>query len=95
MPAVAKLGSMCTGHDGYPPRASDAGSPNVFVNGVPVHRQGDHWVSHCKSGSCHDSVLTAGSASVFVNGKAIGRVGDSVACGSKVSTGSTNVFAGG
>ncbi|QNR97007.1 PAAR domain-containing protein [Stenotrophomonas sp. 169] len=50
-----------------------------------MHRQGDHWVSPCKSGSCHDSVLAAGSASVFFNSKAIGRVGDPVACGSHLA----------
>jgi len=47
MPACARLGDICTGHDCYPSRPNDQGSPNVFVNGIPWHRQGDHWEAHC------------------------------------------------
>lgn len=94
MPAVAKIGSTCTGHGGFPPRACDEGSADVFVNGVGVHRQGDHWTTHCRKSSCHDSTLASGSATVFVNGKPVGRVGDPIACGSVVAEGSDNVFSG-
>lgn len=93
MPAVARLHDICTGHTCWPPRPNDQGSPNVFCNGLPVHRVGDHWMVHCCT-DCHDSVLAAGSATVFVNGKPLGRVGDPVACGSRVATGSPNVFCG-
>lgn len=68
----------------------------MFVNGLPWHRQGDHWVSHCCSEhGCHDSVLFSGSTTVFVNGKQAGRIDDPIACGSTVLTGSVDVFAGG
>ena len=93
MPAVTRLADRCTGHGGFPPRPNDQGSPNVFVNGIPVHRQGDHWTTHCKSG-CHDGILQTGSGKVFVNGKAIARIGDPITCGSVVAEGSDNVFAG-
>lgn len=96
MPAVTRLGDTCTGHGAFPPRPSTSGSPNVNVNGIPVHRQGDSWAVHCDpSPSCHGSVLDSGSSTVKVNGKDMGRVGDPVACGSSVATGSNNVFAGG
>lgn len=91
MPAVCRLGDKCTGHPVCSPRPNDQGSPNVFANGLPVHRQGDHWIVHC----LHDSVLGGGSATVFTNGKARGRVGDPIACGGSVAAGSPNVFAGG
>ncbi len=95
MPAVTRLGDLCTGHDSCPPRPSSEGSPNVFVNGIPAHRQGDGWGPHgCTNHAVHVSVLAAGSGTVFVNGKPLGRVGDPVACGSKVATGSGDVFAG-
>jgi len=95
MPAAARLGDTCTGHGCWPPRASSAGSSNVFINGKPAHRVGDGWSSHCcPNNGCHSSALAAGSGSVFVNGAALGRVGDSVACGSAVASGSGNVFAG-
>jgi uncharacterized Zn-binding protein involved in type VI secretion len=73
-------------------RQSDQGSENVFINGIPVHREMDHWVTHCCGDNCHDSFLLKGSDTVFVNGKAIARIGDLVECGSLVAEGSPNVF---
>ena len=95
MPAVHRLGDVCTGHGCYGSRANVQGSSNVFVNGIPAHRQGDSWSSHCCGPPCHGSSLAAGSGSVFVNGLQLGRIGDPVACGSACATGSGNVFAGG
>ena len=96
MPAVTRLGDSCTGHGTWPPRPSTGGSGDVFVNGIPAHRQGDDWAVHCNDVPvCHAGSLAAGSGTVFVNGKQLGRVGDSVSCGSAVAAGSGNVFAGG
>ena len=96
MPAVTRKGDKCTGHGGWPARVNDTASPDVFVNSIAVHREGDHWVKHCNAKpSCHDSTLASGSSTVFINSKQCGRVGDPVACGSKVAAGSSNVFAGG
>ena len=96
MPAVTRLGDICTGHGCFPSRPSTGGSPNVSCNGIPVHRVGDSWAAHgCAVCATHGSILAAGSSTVSVNGKPLGRIGDSVACGSSVATGSTNVFAGG
>ena len=91
---VARLGDRCTGHRCWPPRSNDQGSPNVFVNGIQIHRQSDHWIRHQCDDNSHDSVLCSGSASVFANGLAIGRLGDPICCGSQVAGGSPNVFAG-
>ncbi len=94
--AVCRLGDSSTGHGDFPPRSNDAGSPNVFINGKPAHRQGDHWVVHCNPRpTCHDGVLSGGSSTVFVNGKPLARVGDAISCGDRVAQGSPNVFAGG
>lgn len=95
MPAVTRLGDSCSGHGCFPPRASVAGSGNVFINGRAAHRLGDGWASHCCGPVCHASALGAGSSTVFVNGLPLGRIGDPVACGSVVAQGSPNVFAGG
>ena len=75
MPGVSRLGDVCTGHGCFPSRPSTGASPNVFVNGIPVHRQGDSWAPHCCV-TCHGSVLAAGSPNVFVNGMEIARIGD-------------------
>lgn len=91
---VVRLGDYSCGHGCFPPRPNDEGSPNVFVNGLPVHRLGDHWVTHCCGPACHDGVASSGSSTVFVNGKAICRVGDSISCGDTMCDGSPNVFAG-
>lgn len=94
MPAVSRMGDLCTGHDCFPPRTNLGGSPDVFVNGIAAHREGDPWAVHACGSSSHASVLAGGSGSVFVNGKALGRIGDSVACGSALAQGSSDVFAG-
>lgn len=100
MPAVLRLGGPCTGHSCFPSRPNIEGSPNVYVNRKPAHRQGDAYDIHCCTHprvihGCHSSVLAGGSSSVYVNGKPLGRVGDSVACGGSGGGGSSNVFAGG
>ncbi|MBQ6773803.1 MAG: PAAR domain-containing protein [Synergistaceae bacterium] len=95
MPEAARLGDICTGHADWPPRPNIEGSPNVFVNGRPLHRQGDAWAVHCnKDPECHGSVLASGSSTVYVNGRQAGRIGDPVACGGVDATGSPNVFIG-
>ena len=96
MPAVTRLGDLCTGHGAFPPRPSTGASPNVFINGIAAHRKGDGWASHCDPApSCHASTLADGSATVFVNGQPLARIGDPIGCGSTVAQGSPNVFAGG
>ncbi len=94
MPAVARLGDICTGHGCFSPRPSVEGSGDVFTNQIPTHRMGDGWAVHCCV-ICHGSVLAAGSPNVFVNNRPIGRLSDPVACGSVVASGSPNVFANG
>ena len=92
MPAVVRLGDVCTGHDGFPPRKNISASTNVFINGLGVHRVGDAWEQHCSNSSCHTAVQATGSPNVFINGQPVARVGDSISCGSSNATGSPNVF---
>ena len=86
---------MSSGHGCFPPKVSTSASPNVFVNGIALHRQGDAWAVHCCGPSCHGSTLASGSSSVFANSKDVSRIGDPISCGDVVAAGSTNVFAGG
>jgi uncharacterized Zn-binding protein involved in type VI secretion len=94
MPAVVRLGDVCTGHGCFGSRPNVQGSSDTFVNGLPVHRQTDGWASHCCGLPCHSSVLAAGSAVTYVNGLQLGRVGDPVACGSACATGSPDTSSG-
>ena len=96
MPAVARQGDAGAVHcSGY---TIAAGSPDVFVDGRPVARDGDSSTVHQKpSGNkCvpHVSKIIARSSSVFVNGKPIARVGDPLGGCTSVSQGSGTVFAG-
>jgi uncharacterized Zn-binding protein involved in type VI secretion len=93
MPAVTRLGDVCTGHGCYPPRLSAEASPDTFANGFRIHRKGDLWAPHtCET--THNGVLVGGSSTVFINGKAAGRIGDRVSCGSVSAQGSPSVFIG-
>lgn len=92
MPAVTRLGDNCTGHGCYGPRPAVSASPDVFANGIPVHRKNDSWVVHCCGPSCHSGLLAKGSSTVFVNGLDIARIGDPIDCGSASAEGSPDVF---
>lgn len=96
MPAATRLNDNCTGHDACPPVPLVEGSPNVFINGRPAGRVGDHYASHgCVTHPGHQDVIAAGSGTVFINGKPAARVGDAVSIGGSVQAGSGNVFIGG
>lgn len=94
MPGAVRFGDMSCGHGCWPARANDQGSPNVFINGRPAHRVGDHWPAHtCPSiPETHDGQASGGSPNVFVNGRPLCRVGDPVSCGDSMCEGSTNVL---
>ena len=88
MPAIALLGSVCSGHDGFPPRVSVSGQGTHTINGTPVHCVGDAWATHVKpKSSPHAGVTVAGQGLHTINGKAVARVGDSVSCGSSIVSG--------
>lgn len=96
MPPVTRVGDCNTGHDSCPGVPLSSGSPNVFVNGIPVGRIGDPYVTHgCPIHKPHVPTLASGSGSVLVNGIPVSRIGDSVSCGGSAAVGSPNVIVGG
>lgn len=96
MSNVARVGDLSTGHDACPPVPITDGSPNVFINGKPVAREGDPFAVHgCIVHAPHIGYVASGSSTVFVNDKPIARVGDPVTCGGNIAQGSDNVIAGG
>lgn len=73
-----------------------AGSPNVFVNGIPVARVGDDLAAHTISSGdkCIPHLgqkVNAGSSRVFANKRGIARVTDSADLGT-IAIGSQDVF---
>ena len=96
MPAVTRIGDADVAHCSGMTRA--VGSPNVFVNGIAVSRQGDVNTTHLLPGSpcpAHAAPIAVGSTTVFINGKGCGRIGDGISGCTSVAAGSPNVFAGG
>jgi uncharacterized Zn-binding protein involved in type VI secretion len=96
MPAVTRIGDADVDHCSGMVRAE--GSPNVFVNGIPISRQGDLNTVHLYPGvPCppHAEPITTGSLTVFINRRGCGRIGDSITDCTSVAEGSENVFAGG
>lgn len=96
MPEATRLNDSCTGHDACPPVPLVEGSPNVYINGRPAGRVGDHYTSHgCVTHPGHQDVIAAGSSKVVINGKPAARIGDAVSIGGTVQDGSDNVIIGG
>lgn len=95
MPAVTRIGDADVPHCSGMTRAE--GSPDVFVNGIPLSRQGDVNTVHLLPGNpcpSHAAPIALGSTSVFVNGRGCGRVGDAISACTAVAEGSPDVFAG-
>jgi uncharacterized Zn-binding protein involved in type VI secretion len=95
MPAVTRIGDADVAHCSGMVRA--AGSGDVFVNNIPVSRQGDVNTAHLLPGSpcpTHAAPIAVGSTTVFINNKGCGRVGDAISGCTSVAQGSSNVFAG-
>lgn len=88
MSGIARLGDQDDGACLATPRGNNQASPNVFVDGIALHRVGDGWPIH----GLHSSTTISGSNTVFANGVAIARVGDNLNCGAHIATGSTDVL---
>lgn len=93
---VCNIGLPCCPHGRS--GSNGAGSPNVFVNGIALHRLSDTGSTNCPHGGMF--ATTAGSSVVYCNGKPVTRVGDTTVCQSCGQSGthvggSPNVFAGG
>jgi uncharacterized Zn-binding protein involved in type VI secretion len=94
---AARIGDVDTGHGTYTPDTVQAGSSNVFVNGIGVARTGDDHGIHVNTVEpydTHPAACGAGSATVFANGKPIFRIGDPVDSATQ-EAGSGNVIIGG
>lgn len=92
---VVRLGNICSGHPLFPPRPNIQGSPNFFIKGKPIHREGDAWDVHCRTipdFDCHGSVMGKGSAKFMANNKVVAFVGDPIVCGSICAEGEDGLF---
>jgi uncharacterized Zn-binding protein involved in type VI secretion len=94
MPAIVKLGNICSGHNGFPPRPNVGASGDIFMENLGTVRVGDPFAVHCKpSFGCHSGVEASGSPNVYANNRPVARVGDAISCGSVCAQGASTVFA--
>lgn len=92
MEKAARRGDKCTGHDSAESRPAQRGSPDVAVNDRAVLRVGDPFSKH--GADAHGGKVAKGSTTVFINDLPAARVGDPIDCGSRIETGSSEVFIG-
>lgn len=69
-------------------------APTVFINGKPIAVKGASIQGH-GLGAHSAPVIDGSSKTVFANGIPVARIGDLASCGDAISTGSSNVNAGG
>ena len=94
MPAVHRVGDLCSGHQCWSPRQLVTGASTVYSGAVAVAKEGSLYNTHlCGSKSPHTGEVKEGSSTVFVEGDAIGRKGDKVTCGGTANGASSTVFA--
>ena len=96
MPAVARQGDAGAVHcSGY---TIATGSPDVFIDGKPVARDGDTSSVHQKpqGNKCvpHVSKIIATGDTVFVNNRPVAVVGDRLSECTQIIQGSETVFIG-
>lgn len=79
---AAKVGNIGTDHEGFYPTPITAGSPDVFIDGIPAARVGDPLAPHDKPNHPpHPRKIASGSSTVLVNGKPLAMTGSAVDCG--------------
>lgn len=77
--AVCRIGDFNKVFKGCKPDKAATGSPDTFVNGLPVHRKGDRWTVHaCDHGNSYYAILQDGAPTTYANGLSIGRIDDPV-----------------
>ena len=91
---VTFIGAADVPHCG--PMVRMLGSPNTFVNGIPISRQGDINTPHLFPAGpicpTHAAPIAIGSTLVRVNGRGCGRIFDFIAGCTFVAQGSPNVI---
>ena len=79
---TAEIEDIGTDHDEFHPTTITAGSPDVFIDGIPVARVGHPLAPHDKPHNPpHSRTIASGSSTVGVNGKPLAITGGAVDCG--------------
>ncbi|WP_429234033.1 PAAR domain-containing protein [Aeromonas salmonicida] len=87
--AISVLGNIGTDHDGFHSSPVIAASPDVFLDGKPVARQGDPLAPHVKPNNPPHPRSTSGDVGTVLcslrrSGKPIAVTGTAIGCGGVV-----------
>ena len=97
MPAICRGNSVDSDIPHCSGMKRSALSPDVFVNGTGISREGDVNTPHLYPGDpcpTHAMPIANGSPTVKVNGMGCGRIGDGISSCTEVQSGSADTFAG-
>lgn len=94
MSAIATSDSICSGHDGFPPRQVAETVPWFTVNGKPVVVDGNAFPEHSDGNSAHSGVAVSTRLWFAIGGKGVACVNDPVSCGSVIATGDSSFMVG-
>ena len=98
MPAIAKIGDVTSGHDGFPPTAMTTSpiSKTKFNGQKPgVKDPACQFISHSKGVTTHPQNTrypVEGSKKTKIEGYYVARIGDKLADGDVIAAGSDNSF---
>jgi hypothetical protein len=93
MPVIREGVDETCGHC-FEPIPFIQGSPDVFVNNMPVVRQGDEIPPHCCFDLCHIGAAVGNSSGVYADNLAIQVQTNSLTCGDTSCNGSSDTFCG-
>lgn len=87
--------AVTAGHAAWPPTNVIATQSKVFVDGIPVLREGDEIIEHTeikKPYETHGGAVIARTAKVFVQGIKAAQMADSISCGDTIAQSSSKTF---
>lgn len=90
MSSVVTSDSICSGHDGFPPRQVAESVPWFTVNGKPVVVDGNVFPEHTDGNSTHGGVAVSTRPWFVIGGKGVACSEDPVSCGSVIATGDSS-----
>lgn len=89
MSAIGVIGSVCSGHGGFPSRPAVSGDSFLKVSGIAVLVDGSAFPVHSDGNSAHAGSAIGSRGWFKINGKNVVCVGDPVDCGSVLASGNS------
>lgn len=95
MPGLSYNNALTAGHEAWPPTNAIASQTKVFVQNIPVLREGDQIIEHAeikKPYETHGGAVIARTSKVFVQGIKAAAMADAISCGDTIAQASNKVF---